>query len=99
MPAGRIAAAPADNLLLHAFDPLLETAQGFDNRRQALVQRRRDARVSRIGEDRHPLADMSGTIGDEDAKLRHQPAQVLISMGRCLTSISRTPVRARGRLL
>ena len=72
MPAGLIAAAPVEDLLVDDLDASLEPAQGLHDHQQALVQRRRNGPVCRIGQDRHELADVMRIFGDDDAKLRHQ---------------------------
>ena len=75
MTTGCIVAAPADDLLLDPLDALLETAQRFHQRHQAVMQRRWDALVRRIGQDGDQFADESRTLGDDDAIFGHQPAQ------------------------
>jgi hypothetical protein len=67
--AGRIAATPADDLLLDPLNPLLETTQGFGDRPQAVVQWRRDALVCWIGQVCDELANVTGSLGDDDAEL------------------------------
>src|SRR6266436_6345028 len=99
VPAGLVVAAPTDNLLLDDLDPSLEPAQGLHDRQQALVQRARYTLVCRIGQDRHQLADMMGTFGDHDAKLRHQPAQRVDQHGALLDQHLTHLVNARRRLL
>jgi hypothetical protein len=99
VPAGLIAAAPADDLLLDDLDPTLEAGQGLRDRQQTLVQSCRDALVCRIGEDRDELADMMGTFGNHDAKLRHQPAQCVDQHGALLDQHLAHFMNARRRLL
>ena len=99
MPAARVVAAPGDNLLLHPFDALLETPQGLDYCHQAAVQRRRDALVRRIGEGRHQLADVTATLSNHNAKLRHQPAQCIGQHGALLNQHLAHFMNAGRRLL
>jgi hypothetical protein len=99
VPAGLIAAAPADDLLLDDLDPSLEPAQGLCNRQQTLMQRCRYAPVCRIGQDRYQLADMRGTFGDHDAKLRHQPAQRVDQHGALLDQHLAHPCSGQGQAL
>jgi hypothetical protein len=99
VPARRIVAAPDDNPLLHDLDPSLETAQGFHDRQQALVQRGRYRLVCRIGQDRHELADMLGSFGHHNAKLGHQPAQGVDQHGALLDQHLAHLVNARRCLL
>ena len=56
VPACLVVAAPGDNLVIHDLDPSLETAQGFHDCRQALVERCRYARTARpLRPRRNPL--------------------------------------------
>jgi hypothetical protein len=99
VPAGWVAAAPADDLPVDDLDPSLEPAQALHDRQQALVQRCRDALVGRIGQDLDELADMLRTFGDHDAELCHQPAQRVDQHGALLDQHFAYFVNARRRLL
>ncbi len=77
MSAGRIVAAPGEQLLVDRFNAGFEAAQAFHHGQQTAMQGRRYALLARIGEDGHQLADMAASFGDHDAEFRHHAAQVV----------------------
>ena len=58
-------------------DPALDFGQQPRRGHQRLMQRRWNAPIRRIGQDRQQLTDMLRSGANHDAELRHQPAQLV----------------------
>jgi hypothetical protein len=76
--------------LVERRDPPLEVAPERRHRHQGIPQRRRDARGRWIDQDRSQLADVLRLLGDHQAELRHQAAQLVDHHVRCLMSSVRS---------